>query len=155
MFDHILVPLDGSELAEQALPHASDIAKTNGATVHFIQVTSDHPEAAGFRSGLSSESQASNLEISRQLEQAMVDRARDYLTRIAAPIKNEGITVETELHHGSPHEHIVEYAENNDIDLIVMSSHGHGGVRRMLTGSTTDKVVRAAEVPVLVIPCED
>jgi nucleotide-binding universal stress UspA family protein len=155
MFNHILVPLDGSKLAEQALPHVRDIAKTNGATVHFIRVTSDHPEAAGFRSGLATEGQASHLEISRQLEQAMVDRARNYLARVAAPIENEGIKVETELHHGAPHEHIVEYAENHDIDLIVMSSHGHGGIRRMLTGSSTDKVVRTAEVPVLVIPCKD
>ena len=46
MFNHILVPLDGSELAEQALPHARNLAKTNGATVHFVRVTSDHPEAA-------------------------------------------------------------------------------------------------------------
>lgn len=155
MYDHILVPLDGSELAEQAVPHAKELARLDDATVHLIQVTSGRPESVGFRSGVDSESEVYALEISRQFEQALIDGAGEYLTQIAAPIIDEGIQVETELHHGAPHEHIVEYANNNNVDLIVMSSHGHGGIRRMLTGSTTDRVVRAAEIPVLVIPCED
>ncbi len=78
---------------------------------------------------------------------------QEYLEHIATQLKNDGIETQTEIQEGSPHDHIVDYARQHGVDLIIMSSHGHGGLKRLLTGSTTDKVVRAGEVPVLVVPC--
>lgn len=70
---------------------------------------------------------------------------------MASQLKVEGIAVETQLFEGSPHEQIAEYAKQNGVDVIVMSTHGHGGVKRLIVGSTTDRVIRSGDIPVLVV----
>ena len=178
MYTQILIPLDGSRLSEKALPHAQGLAKSYGATVHLLQVFTHHPSGgqprlenpgAGLGSGGgestgtalagwsaststgSGGSHPSTLELARQLREAQIEEAEEYLEHVATQLKNEGIAVETELHEGASHEHIVEYAKQHSVDLIVMSTHGHGGVKRFFMGSTTDRVIRAGEIPVLVV----
>ncbi len=169
MYSQILIPLDGSELSENAIPHAQGLAKTYGATVHLLQVFTRNPSgghaqgqgpggeaSVGGRpeGGVPSRLSGSNprtLELSRQLREAQIEEAQEYLEHVATQLKNEGIGVKTALHEGAPHEHIAEYARQQGIDLIVMSTHGHGGVKRFFMGSTTDRVIRSGEAHVLVV----
>lgn len=173
MYTHILVPLDGSKLAEKALSHAEGLAKTYKATIHLLEVFAHHPSGGNPRSGdvhqatsasISTEmggqlgvsvgnrrSDALSMELSRQLEEVQIENAQEYLDRIATRLRHEGIEVRMELSEGSPHDHIVEYAKKHGVDIIVMCTHGHGGLKRLLLGSTTDRVIRMAEMPVLVV----
>ena len=164
MYTQILVPLDGSKLAEKALPHAQGLAKTYGATVHLLQVFTHHPSGGSpigegtnlpgltgrTAAGLGG-SNPNTLELARQLSEAQIQEAEQYLDHVSMQLKNEGIDVKTELHEGVPHEHIAEYAKQNSVDLIVMSGHGHGGVKRLIMGSTTDRVIRSGEANVFVV----
>ena len=171
MYTQILVPLDGSEISEKSLPHAQGLAKTYGATVHLLQVFSHHPSGGhprgnspdgggtigGLRAGLAGgiptglERNRRSIELASQLQEAHIQEAQEYLEHVATQLKNEGVDVETDIHEGEPHEHIAEYAKQHGVDIIVMSSHGHGGVKRLIMGSTTDRVIRSGAAHVLVV----
>lgn len=125
MFTRILVPLDGSPLAEQAIPRAVSLAK--GARAH-IQVLMVHE-------GWSDR---------RYIDTAAAD------IREAASVPTKGTIV-----HGSPAEAIVARARETGADLIVMTSHGRTGISRLWLGSVADHVVRAATIPVLVLPADE
>ena len=155
MLTKILVALDGSELAERALPVAQDLAGLSGASIHLIQVVSRQPEAEASRSVKSDGPISSELEqgLARQLVESRIMRGKGYLERVEAQVKIEGLQVESALLEGAPEEKIVEYSREHGIDLVVIGSHGYGGVKRLLLGSVTDRVIRSCEVPVLVVPC--
>ncbi|MCH7786274.1 MAG: universal stress protein [Chloroflexi bacterium] len=155
MYKQILVPLDGSELAEQVLPHAQGLAKTYEATIHILRAfTHDHDGLMGLHSkveiGLTTET---SFDLQRQYGEAQKTTITEYIEHVRDRIKNEGIDVKVEALEGSAYDQIVDYAKKHDIDLIAMTTHGHGGLRRMLTGSVTDRVIRGSEIPVLVIHC--
>ncbi|MGH2543023.1 MAG: universal stress protein [Ardenticatenaceae bacterium] len=155
MYSQILVPLDGSKLAEKAIPHAEGLAKTSKATVHLLRVMERHGEGVNPTedTGLAPlEISKRNLELARQLEEAELAGAEEYLEHIGNRLKNEGIIVQTQLTEGHVDDRIVDYAKNHGIDLVVMCTHGRGGLRRLFVGSVTDRVVRAGEIPVLVVP---
>lgn len=154
MYSRILIPLDGSKAAEKALPHAEGLAKSHGAAIHLLMVFTRHPNPGNVTGGAfaSGRGVPEALELSRQLEDAQIVQAEEYLEHAEIRLKDEGFQVETELGEGSPHEHIIDYAKKHGIDLIIMATHGHGGLKRMLLGSTTDRVIRTGEVPVLVVP---
>ncbi len=156
MFNDILVPLDGSELSERALPMAESLAKSSEATVHLIQMVSREHELTAGRS-IDTSVQAAELEmdLARRLTESQLNRGRLYLEQIGSQLKTAGIKIETEftVKAGDPSENIIAYAKEHGINLVVMSTHGHGGLRRLLMGSVTDRVVHACEVPVLVVPC--
>ena len=154
MYSCILVPLDGSKLAEKALAHAEGLAKSSGASVHLLMSMSRHyggvtPIGGGLESD---QSVARTAELGRQLEEAEIQAAQQYLDHTATNLKNLGLETIVELTTGPAHEHVIDYAKQHGVDLIVMSTHGHGGLKRMLLGSTTDRVIRSGEVPVLVVP---
>lgn len=154
MFTRILVPLDGSELAEKALPLAEGLARASGSTVHLLHVASRLPileasRASGFETAQTIEI---SLEIARRQVQAQVDRGREYLGRVAGRLKASGLAVETAVREGAADEQIIAYVKEQGIELVVMSTHGYSGLRRFFVGSVTDRVVRSGEVPVLVVP---
>lgn len=155
MYKQILVPLDGSDLAEQALPHARELAKTYGATLHVLRAfTHDHEGLMGLHSkvdvGMTTETA---FDLQRQYGEAQRLTITEYIDHVADRLKNEGLSVEAEAVEGSAFDSIVDYAKKHDVDLITMTTHGHGGLKRMLTGSVTDRVIRGGEIPVLVIHC--
>ena len=154
MFKNILVALDGSELAEQALPLAQDLARSSNATIHLIQVVSRQPELEAARGGDTS-IQAVELtrDLAHQLVEGRLSQGKEYLEGIAGQLKSEGFEAETAIQEGAAVENIVDYSKEHGIDLVVMSSHGYGGIKRLLLGSVTDRVIRSCEVPVLVLPC--
>jgi nucleotide-binding universal stress UspA family protein len=154
MFANILVPLDGSVLSEHALSMAQNLARSSDTAIHLLQVISLRPELDALR-GSGSES-VTVLEMAqdaaRRLREAQTARAQAYLEGLAGQLQQAGIPVTTVIREGAADEHIVAYAKEHAIDLIVMSTHGHSGLKRFFLGSVTDRVIRAGQTPVLVVP---
>lgn len=141
MFKHLLVPLDGSELAEVALPLATAVAeKFNG---QMTLVTAVHlPYYIG--DGLD------YAEVYSSISNNVTDEARAYLQSKQKALRAAGFQVNIELLVGQPPaEAILAVAEEKAVDAIVMSTHGRGGVMRWVFGSVADKVLRNALVPIL------
>jgi nucleotide-binding universal stress UspA family protein len=140
MYERILVPLDGSELAEQAVRHAVVQATQFGAEVVLLMVLGPLPETP-----------MAGRQAVRKAEEMSAKLARDYLESVAEPMRLQEISVRIATVEGKPYVQIIEYAEEHGIDLIVMSARGYGGLSRWLLGSVADRVVRGARVPVLLI----
>jgi nucleotide-binding universal stress UspA family protein len=139
MYDRILVPTDGSPEVERALEYAFDLANAHDAAVRALYVVN----AAGY-GGLPMETALEGISDALHEEgRAAVDRAEEL-----APAD---VTVETDVLEGVPSRVIVEEADPAECDLIVMGTHGRGGIDRLLLGSVTERVVRRAPVPVLTV----
>ena len=147
MFKNILVPLDESALAERALPMAKNLAGRLGATLHLLQ-----PHAELFSGTDSAAASQYDMKAMQNSAEAQVKKARKYLSNVAGACRADGLNVQTEVREASAPESIKAYATDNEIDLIVIGTHGRGGIQRMLVGSVTDRVIRSVGVPVLVIP---
>lgn len=157
MYSKVLVPLDGSEVSERALPHAQSLADAFGARVYLLQVISLSHEYEAFRS-VGEENPTAveySQDLTRQITASRQTRAEEYLKATAARLEENGTQVDTSVRQGSTLENITHFVEANGIDLIVMSTHGRGGLQRFLVGSVTDRVIRSSHVPVLAIPPED
>jgi nucleotide-binding universal stress UspA family protein len=124
MIKSVLVPLDGSELAEQALGYAIPIAKRHEATLNLVFV------------------------IRKDAAASEDDDAREYLTNIASQID---IPVKPHVRIGIPADEIIDTGDELDDALIVMTTHGRTGIGRWIYGSVADKVVHAAQAPVLLL----
>ncbi|EMA46217.1 universal stress protein [Halobiforma nitratireducens] len=139
MYDRILVPTDGSSEVERALEYGFDLARAHDATARVLYVVN----AASY-GGLPMETAWEGIsDALRDEGRAAVQRARE-----VAP---DDVTVETEVLEGAPSRIIVDQAVAGDCDLIVMGTHGRGGIDRLLLGSVTERVVRNAPVPVLTV----
>ena len=154
MFANILVPLDGSALSEQALAMAQHLARSAATSLHLLQVISLRPELDALRG--SGDESVTVLEMAqdaaRRLREAQTARGQAYLEGLAVQLRQAGFHVTTALREGAADEHIVAYAQEHAIDLIVMSTHGYSGFKRFFLGSVTDRVLRAGQTPVLVVP---
>lgn len=137
MYEKILVPLDGSELAEVALPYAEELAGRLSSEVTLLYVSEmlEDPYQHMHESYL-----GKMIETTRQ-------GIKSYLEKPGMP----AIQVKSEILFGNPAERIVDYAEKTGTGLIVMSTHGRSGVKRWTLGSVADKVVRATTRPVALI----
>jgi len=168
MYERILVPLDGSKLAECALPYAEELAKGCSAQeVILVSVTeqvrarTSAPEAK--ERWYSSQIHGTTMidstvpNIPRLEDDVVVTygkkerQAQRYLEKIARSLKAKGINVRTDVLYWPPAEAISSYAENNDVSVIVMSSHGRSGPSRWAYGSVADRVFRSSCVPVLMV----
>lgn len=138
MYDNILFPTDGSAGADAALDHAIDHGKRYDATLHVLYVVENEPPVADAEPATVLESLEEEGE---QIMQAARSRA-----------KGAGVeSIRGAVVNGTPHEQILEYTDAKDIDLIVMGTHGRGGVERYLLGSVAENVVRTADCPVLTV----
>ena len=144
-WDHVLVPLDGSELAAQILTPALALARLTRARVTLLRVV----DRALLAFGYPPVPHGAVLEpVSAAADEAV---AREYLDRTAAALRAEDLDVDTSIiAHPRPAEAILDAAETAGAGLIALSTRGFGGVSRALLGSVADKVLRAATVPVLV-----
>lgn len=140
MYRRVLLPLDGSPMAEQALPHAIAQAGRFQAELILLRVIEPFAHARGLSLG--------DL---RRIQQQATTWAREYLERLAADVREQGIPVQTVIVDGRPYVEIPQYAEANQLDLIVMSTRGQSGLSRWLMGSVADRVVRGATIPVLLV----
>ena len=152
MYKEILVPLDGSELSASSIPTARQLAEALGARIHLLQITTQTEEFAVMR-GAEFGTMGSDYsqQVLDEVLTAQRDRIERYLGEVGDDLTSVGLNVTKAVEDGQPAEKIVDYAEASGIDLIIMSTHGRGGVRRFLVGSITDKVIRSTHLPVLVI----
>jgi len=148
MYKKILVPLDGSKLAECALPHAEELAKCcDTEKVILVSVTE---RVQGYRA-FEDPGQPMGQQLVPEGFGKKEKQAQRYLGRIAKAMEAKGIKVDTEVLLGDPAGEIVIYAKHPGCDLIVMSSHGRTGVSRLTHGNVADKVFRGSPVPVLMV----
>jgi nucleotide-binding universal stress UspA family protein len=137
MYADILVPVDGSEASMDAVSHAAALADVHEATIHVVYVV--QPQAGVESAG---------VDVVGALEDVGERAIEDADARVA----EAGLdSIESSILEGTPHRQILDYAEANGIDLIVMGTHGRTGLGRLLLGSVTEKIVRAASVPVLTV----
>ena len=141
MFEEILFPTDGSDGAAFAFEHVLDLAARHDATVHVLNV------ADTTQNGL--------LKI-RGDDVDALEAEGDRIVREAAEQADEqGVDTVTDVVRGEPYREIVDYAEQHGLELIVMPTHGRRGLERFLLGSTSERVVRRADVPVLTMRPDD
>ena len=157
MINDILVPLDGSAMAERAILMAQNLAQSSQATIHLIHMVSQEPEMTAGRGMGSIQAAEFELDLARQLTETRLNRGQIYLEQKGAQLSHTGIKIEIEcaVKAGDPAQNIIDYVKEHSINLVVMSTHGNGEIRRLLLGSVTDRVIRSSEVPVLVVPSGD
>ncbi|MFW6125934.1 MAG: universal stress protein [Chloroflexota bacterium] len=150
MFNRILVSLDGSPLAEQILPYVVEQASRFEAQVVLLRVvtlSSTVTMAPVPETGMGG---PSGPIIQEEMEWEEKE-ARAYLADTAQRLRDKGLEAETVVLSGMPGEMIVRFAADNDIDLIAIATHGHGGMGRLVFGSVADHVIRNSGIPLLVV----
>lgn len=151
MLKHILVPLDQSDLSERALEYAQKLIDASGQItllmvvdimgVPYPQATSPYSLPVTYEK-----------EDYARMQREMVEHATAYLERKAQQLKHESFNVATRTITGHPADGILEVADELNVDVIVMSTHGRSGISRWVFGSITQKVLSAGMFPVLVVP---
>lgn len=138
MYEDILVPTDGSPGMDDVIEHAQSLAEVHDGTIHGLYVV----ETASLAE-LPIETSWDGLQASlRQEGENALDEIDNKVTEVP---------VETAMRQGSPAKDIVEYADEEGCDVIIMGTHGRSGVDRLLLGSVAERVVRSADTPVLTI----
>lgn len=142
-YRHILIPLDGSKLAEAAVKEGAAIAAMSMAKITLLSVIRPIEDVI-------------TIDTHHSIfidEQANIRQQQtySYLHLIAEKIRDEKTAVHTVIETGNAGEVIIDYASNHDIDLIVMATHGRSGLKRWVYGSVAEKVLRAALQPVLLV----
>ncbi len=137
LYEKILLPLDGSDLAQQAIPYAEKLAGSLGSQIKLIYVRGPH------------EDKYSNMHklYLQKIAEAMKSGAEQYTDKPG----RDKIIVESTILAGDPAQEIVDYADKENIDLIVMSTHGRTGITRWALGSVADRVLRATRKPLALI----
>ncbi|MES3160137.1 MAG: universal stress protein [Halorubrum sp.] len=138
MYDEILVPTDGSPASDAAIEHAIDIAAQYGARLHALYVV----DGAAY----------STLEAGSEIViEALRSEGEAATGRVAGAAEEADVETTTTVTTGTAYRSIQEYVDDNEIDMIVMGTHGRKGLDRYLLGSVTERVVRTADVPVLTV----
>jgi len=140
MYDSILLPTDGSERAAAALEHAIGAVKAYDASLHVISVVDRRVVLAA------------DAEDKSDIRSELAEEAADAVEELAARAEDDGVPVTTATPEGVPYREILSYADGSDIDLLTLGTHGRTGrEKRLNLGSTTERVVKAADRPVLVV----
>jgi nucleotide-binding universal stress UspA family protein len=142
MYDRLLVPLDGSDLAERSIPHAIEFARRFGAMVSLLEVIT--PIVATVEVDPA-------MVAYQQVMEAETEVAEGYIKKTVERFRSEGIEVDGETLVGSPGMTIVDYAHKVGATLIVMATHGRSGLPRFFLGGVANYVLREAGVPVLLV----
>ncbi len=149
MYEKILIPLDGSKIGEAALPYVEELVSKLSPRVKveltLLQVVSflTHYAVAG-------EAATPIFYTEKEMEQIQQE-ARDYLNRVGEGIRGKRVSVEIRVGIGSAADEIIKAADEINVDLIAMSTHGRSGISRWAFGSVTDRVLRGGHKPVLVV----
>jgi nucleotide-binding universal stress UspA family protein len=137
MYHRILVSVENSAADKTILGHVADLARLTGASLLLVHVA-DGWAARNF----------DQLKL-RESEEMKIDR--DYLDRLRGELEARGLTVDTRLAMGDPATELVKVSQEQGVDLIAMSTHGHRFVKDVLLGATADKVRHLVKVPVLLL----
>ncbi|EMA56160.1 universal stress protein [Halococcus thailandensis] len=142
MFDRILLPTDGSEAVQPAIEQALALAETYDASLYVLHVV----ETAGIPARVAKD----------ELFDALESEGREAIENIHKQASRADIPhVEGSIANGTPYRAILKRADEHDVDLIVMGTHGRTGVERQLLGSTTERVMRRADAPVLTVQADE
>lgn len=145
MFKHLLVPTDGSELSLRNVARAASYAKETGAQITLFYA---EPEAPSAYVGLGA---IANPHLTQEVHQRLDEAAHEVLDAAEAVVREAGAPCQRVVLVGNrPYELIIAAAEAQGCDLIFMASHGRSGVRALLLGSETQKVLAHSKIPVLV-----
>ncbi len=135
-FESILVPFDGSASARSAVDHAIDLARETGATLHLVNVVNPAVMTGDFDAGM--------------ILDTLEESGEKLLETVSEDAENAGVEVGTaSVLIGSPFRKIVEFADDQNVDCLVMGTHGRTGVGRVLLGSVAERVIRQTDVPVI------
>lgn len=149
MYNHILIPTDGSEVAGKGVEHGVSLAKSLGARVTIVMATERFPVFAN--AGMAGGWTPGPEEMARY-DAGQKEMAQEVLAAAAAAARKLGVPVDTvHVPDVYPAEAIVELATERDCSLIVMASHGRRGLRKLVLGSQTSQVLAYSPVPVLVV----
>jgi nucleotide-binding universal stress UspA family protein len=143
MYDSILVPTDGSDGAITAAAHAIELAQVHDATIHVLYVVD--VRMSPISSGMDRE----------EVMELLDENSEDPTAAVVAQATEAGVDSESDVQVGVPYEAICEYADVEGMDVIVMGTHGRTGIDHALFGSTTERVVRTAGVPVVSVHIDD
>lgn len=137
-FEKILVPLDGSACAEDILPKVEKLATELKASIALLRVAYAHTFPGVDPT---------------EAEVTVVREAEEYVHKIEERLKAKGFKVDSHVRYGDEAEEILDHAAQKDIDLIAMSTHGRGGVKRWLLGSVAEKLLRHSPKPIFLVRC--
>ncbi|XVH33362.1 universal stress protein (plasmid) [Haloferacaceae archaeon DSL9] len=144
MFKNVLIPTDGSSGSERAVDLAADIANVYGSALHTLYVVDlgglpvdEDSDTWLIHEALETEGETATGAVKERAAQAGIER------------------VQTSIRVGTPHRTILDYVTENDIDLIVMGTHGRRGLDHFLLGSVTERILRTSSVPVLTVRLSD
>ncbi len=158
MYQKIMIPLDGSDLAECVLPHVEAFIKASLAkTIVFVRVIEPIPvlvygeSVETFPASAYGESYTANLDELQLVEAERKSKAEAYLKQASSFLKQYGDQVKCEVLVGKVAQTLVTYAEKNNVDMIMIATHGRSGVTRWLMGSVADRILHSSNVPVLMI----
>ncbi len=138
---NMLVPTDLSENAQKAIEYAVSLAKAYGAKLHIYYVITDLQAALGYVPSLPLD----------KIEASMREEAENYFEHLRNKTLKDFDNFDMHIEVGDAPKKIVEFASNNDIDLIVMGAQGKSALERFVFGSTTEKVLRMSKKPILVV----
>ena len=136
MYENVLLPTDGSTGVERAIEEAVGLASASGARLHALYVVEPL-----YWADVNAE----------RLVEALEEEGEAATGAVAERAAAAGVDCTTAIERGYPSEAILDYADEHGVDLIVMGTHGRRGLSRMLLGSTAERVVRLADVPVLTV----
>ncbi|MGD0276416.1 MAG: universal stress protein [Syntrophales bacterium] len=140
MYKKILVPLDGSKLAECALPHVVNLAKGDAVGEVILLNVVEIP-SVWMAEGLDFIS----------IKNAQFSKAQKYLANLQSQLSSEGIKVKAEVLEGKTAQSIIEYSKEKAVNLIVIVTHGYTGIKQLMFGSVALRVLHDAHIPVLLI----
>ena len=152
MYKKVLVPLDGSKLAECVLPHVESIVR--GCTVQdviFLRIVESTLPYGPISDGGYELSASDEARVQAEIDSSNKKDAEQYLNQIVSQQKYAGLNVQSAVIMGKAAESIADYATENEIDLIIIASHGRSGISRWTMGSVADRVLHATCVPVLIV----
>lgn len=144
MYKKILVPLDGSNLAEKVLPHVTALAKGSGAEVTLATVVE-------LSLGIGGSKLEAFPQAAAEQKAALRAEATVYLEKVQRALRDQGVVARVVALEGDVASQIIAYAEQQSFDLIAMATHGRSGIDRFVMGSIAEKVVRSTITPVLLI----
>lgn len=150
MFRKLLVPLDGSDLAERVFPYAEALARTSNAEIILLQVA---PTAAGLAS-LAATPAPGMVDFVATAEKIR-GAATSYLASATERLSARGLNVRHVVAEGTAAAEITRLARDLGAELIAMTTHGRGGIERVVFGSVADEVVRTAACPIFLVPLRE
>ncbi len=147
MYKKIVVPLDGSELAECVFPHLETIVK-GCQSPEVIVVRTVEPLTVPYGREVA---QFTSLEQVEAFETHQKVDAEKYLKEVVARLKKNGVNARAEVVYGKAGESLGDYVTKNDVDLVIIATHGRSGISRWVWGSVADRLLRSVSVPVLMV----